>query len=93
MSRAGQQRNGAPGTGVQRSDNTRQFVIKIDNATAEQVIDLARREGTSTAEQIRLLIKWGLEAIRDRHDMNSTTRDYAQGAVDWLRAKAQGDTQ
>lgn len=60
--RAGQQRNISPGKGFQRSDDMRQFVIKIDNATAEQVIARARKERTSTAEQIRLLIEWGLEA-------------------------------
>lgn len=57
----GQQRNGTVGKGVQRGDQ-RQFVIKIDNITAEQVIGLAQAKGTSTAEQIRLLIEWGLEA-------------------------------
>jgi hypothetical protein len=59
--RAGQQVKGTPGRGVSRGDQ-RQFVIKIDNITAEQVIGLARLKGTSTAEQIRLLIEWGLEA-------------------------------
>ncbi len=59
--RAGQQINDAPGRGVKRGDQ-RQFVIKIDNITAEQVIGLAEKKGTSTAEQIRLLIEWGLEA-------------------------------
>ncbi len=59
--RDGQQINGKPGRGVQRGDQ-RQFVIKIDNITAEQVIGLAEKKGTSTAEQIRLLIEWGLEA-------------------------------
>lgn len=62
--RAGQQRNGTPAKGVQRYGDQRQFVIKIDTATAEEVIERARREGTSTAHQIRLLIEWGLEADR-----------------------------
>lgn len=62
--RLGQQINGAPGLGVRRGA-VRQFVIKIDNETADQVIARAEREGTSTAEQIRLLIEWGLEAAHD----------------------------
>jgi hypothetical protein len=57
----GQQRSGRPGLGVQHGSQ-RQFVIKIDTDTAEQVIERAQRLGTSTAEQIRLLIEWGLEA-------------------------------
>jgi hypothetical protein len=57
----GQQRNGTPGRGVSR-DGLRQFVIKIDHETADQVIARAAAHGTSTAEQIRLLIEWGLEA-------------------------------
>ena len=60
--RLGQQRNGTPANGVRRGKDVRQFVIKIDNETAEQVISRAREHGTSTAEQIRLLIEWGLEA-------------------------------
>ncbi len=54
--------NGEPGKGVQCGDGMRQFVIKIDNETADEVIARARAEGTSTAHQIRLLIEWGLEA-------------------------------
>ena len=60
--REGQQKNGMPGVGVKRYGDQRQFVIKIDTATADQVIERARVAGTSTAEQIRLLIEWGLEA-------------------------------
>lgn len=59
--RQGQQINGIPGTGVDRGAQ-RQFVIKVDHETADQIIARARRLGTSTAEQIRLLIEWGLEA-------------------------------
>jgi hypothetical protein len=61
----GQQKNGTPGEGVRLPRDVRQFVIKIDTATAEEVIARAKREGTSTAEQIRLLIEWGLEAEKD----------------------------
>lgn len=61
--RDGQQIRGEPGKGVQHG-HQRQFVIKIDTVTADEVIARARAEGTSTAEQIRLLIEWGLEAAR-----------------------------
>lgn len=57
----GQQISGKPGQGVDRGA-FRQFVIKIDHITADEVIARAEKEGTSTAEQIRLLIEWGLEA-------------------------------
>lgn len=61
--REGWQRNGTPGKGVRLAGDQRQFVIKIDNATAEEVIGHAQRTGVSTAHMIRLLIEWGLEAV------------------------------
>jgi hypothetical protein len=56
-----QQMKSGPGRGVAKGAQ-RQFVIVIDNETADQVIARANREGTSTAAQIRLLIEWGLGA-------------------------------
>ena len=50
-----------PGRGFQRG-KYRQFVIRIDPDTAEEVIALAEASGVRTAEQLRLLIEWGLEA-------------------------------
>lgn len=40
----------------------RTLVIKIDQETLEQIIARAKKAGTSKAEQVRLLLEWGLEA-------------------------------
>ena len=60
----GQQVNGTPGRGVVNGA-FRQFVIKIDHDTADEVIEIARQEKTSTAEAIRCLIEFGLEAVNE----------------------------
>jgi hypothetical protein len=40
----------------------RTLVIKIDHETLEQITARAAKAGTSKAEQVRLLLEWGLEA-------------------------------
>ena len=41
---------------------TSQCVVRLDDETFGQIRERAIREGTSFAEQIRLLVEWGLEA-------------------------------
>ncbi len=57
----GQQLRTGPAKGVQRG-SWRQLVVKIDSDTFEEIRARAERENTSMAEQVRLLIEWGLEA-------------------------------
>ncbi|MBO6858346.1 hypothetical protein [Roseibium sp.] len=42
----------------------RKVVLVLDDETFEQIRDMAIKDGTSFAEQIRLLVEWGLEAER-----------------------------
>jgi hypothetical protein len=50
-----------PAKGVLRSGR-RQLVVRLDDDQFEEVRSRAERCGTSVAEQVRLLIEWGLEA-------------------------------
>lgn len=52
-----------PGRGSKdkRQPGVTQLVIRLDDETFAQVRDRAVRAGTSVAEQMRLLIEWGLE--------------------------------
>ena len=58
----GVQQPGGPARGVEIAGGRRQVVVKMDTSQFEEVRDRALREGTSLAEQIRLLIEWGLES-------------------------------
>lgn len=59
--REGQQMKSGPARGVRRSDGTIQAVVKLDPDTFEAVRQRAVREETSFAEQVRILLEWGLE--------------------------------
>lgn len=50
--------------GVRRlkGGNCRQLIVRLDEETVEQIVARAEKENTSIAEQLRLLIEWGLEA-------------------------------
>jgi hypothetical protein len=61
MSRYGAQKSTGPAKGVARGAQ-RQVVIKMMRDQFDQVRNRAIREKTSVAEQIRLLIEWGLES-------------------------------
>ena len=52
-----------PAQGCKRRGDkaTTQIVIRMDDDTFNQVRDRASRERTSFAEQVRILIEWGLE--------------------------------
>lgn len=58
----GAQRYDGPAKGVRRSNGRRQVVIVMDDDQFDEVRALAEAQGTSTAEQLRNLIEWGLEA-------------------------------
>lgn len=58
----GQQLPSGPALGVKRGRDRRQVVIQMDTSQFEEVRARAVAKGTSLAEQIRLLIEWGLEA-------------------------------
>ncbi len=45
----------------------RQIVCAFDHDTFDAIRARAVREGTSFAEQVRLLCEWGLEAGKDDH--------------------------
>lgn len=64
----GAQRYDGPARGVRRANGRRQIVITMDEDQFEEVRALAEAEGTSTAEQLRNLIEWGLEAVETAHD-------------------------
>lgn len=49
------------GSGFRRCNMLR-HVCQFDEETFEQIKAMARKKGTSIAEQIRLLVEWGLEA-------------------------------
>lgn len=53
-----------PGRGAKdpRYPDHTQIIVRIDDETFQEIYDRACREGTSTSEQVRLLIEWGLEA-------------------------------
>jgi hypothetical protein len=46
----------------QHPDAMRKIGCAFDAETFHQVRDLAAKEGTSFAEQVRQLVEWGLEA-------------------------------
>lgn len=60
----GRQRPDGLARGVARGGR-RQCVIKMDQDQFEEVRALAEAEGISMAQQLRLLIEWGLEAASD----------------------------
>lgn len=43
----------------------RQVTIGFDDAQFGAIAELARREGTSFAEQVRTLCEWGLAEVKD----------------------------
>ena len=63
--RGGQiRRQKVPGRGsLHHSTETRRIVISFDEETFGEVRELALKAGTSFAEQARLLVEFGLEAI------------------------------
>lgn len=67
----GQQRPDGPAQGVERACGKRQVVVRMDTDQFAEVRALATEEGTSLAEQIRNLIEWGLEAVRDHREPHS----------------------
>ncbi|HMO09152.1 MAG TPA: hypothetical protein PKD10_16105 [Paracoccaceae bacterium] len=60
--RDGQQLPSGPARGVKIAGDRRQVVIKMDSDQFAEVRALAVANGISLAEQLRLLIEWGLEA-------------------------------
>lgn len=61
----GKQKNGTPAHGAPVPGGKRQVVVTMDTDQFEEVRARAVTEGTSFAEQIRNLIEWGLESVRD----------------------------
>jgi hypothetical protein len=63
--RAAIARRGEPAVGVinPKRPNLTQTVIGFDHETFATVRALAVKNGTSFAEQVRLLVEWGLEAV------------------------------
>lgn len=62
--REGQQLSSGPANGcaVPGRDGWKQLVVRMDEETFDEIRRRAIRENTSVAQQIRLLIEWGLEA-------------------------------
>lgn len=57
-------RQKVPGRGsLHHSTETRRIVVSFDEETFEEVRGLALKAGTSFAEQARLLVEFGLEAV------------------------------
>lgn len=57
-------RQKVPGRGsLHHSTETRRIVVSFDEETFGQVRELAVKAGTSFAEQARLLVEFGLEAV------------------------------
>jgi hypothetical protein len=53
-----------PGKGVSRTeDGPKRIVIGFDSETFDQVRELAKKSGTSFAEQTRQLVEFGLETV------------------------------
>lgn len=65
MRRDGIQNPNGPACGVAIAGTRRQLVIKCDADQFNEIRERAVREKTSMAEQIRLLLEWGLEAAND----------------------------
>lgn len=65
ITRATIYRRGEPAVGVinPKRPNQTQTVCSFDHDTFATVRALALKNGTSFAEQVRLLVEWGLEAI------------------------------
>lgn len=63
--RASIKRRGEPAIGVVNParPNQTQTVCSFDHETFATVRALAIKNGTSFAEQVRLLVEWGLEAV------------------------------
>lgn len=53
-----------PGCGVAIEGTRRQIVVRCDAIMFNEIHERATLEHTSLAEQIRLLLEWGLEADR-----------------------------
>lgn len=61
---SGTRRQKIPGMGsLHHSTETRRIVVSFDEETFWQVRGLAVKAGTSFAEQARLLVEFGLEAV------------------------------
>lgn len=45
--------------------NKRQLVIRIDDETLDEIVALAHTENVSVAEQVRVLIEFGLEDVKN----------------------------
>ncbi len=62
--REGQQLSSGPANGstCPGRDGWKQLVVRLDDETFNEIRERAIRENTSVAQQIRLLIEWGLEA-------------------------------
>lgn len=45
--------------------NKRQIVVRLDDDTFDEVLALAEHSNTSVAEQVRVLIEFGLEDVKE----------------------------
>lgn len=45
--------------------NKRQLIVRVDDDTFEEIAELAAAENVSVAEQIRVLIEFGLESVKE----------------------------
>lgn len=55
-----------PGNGLRRSENSLvRIVVGFDVETFDEIRSRALAQRTSFAEQVRLLVTWGLEAAQD----------------------------
>ena len=52
-----------PAKGVRKGCNVG-LVVRLDDETFDTIRERAVKHGTSVAEQIRLLIEWGLESAQ-----------------------------
>ena len=64
--RLGQPKGTGPAQGVPVGA-LRKIVIAVEHETFETLRNRAIRDNTSFAEQVRILIEWGLESERNNH--------------------------
>lgn len=54
----------AVGTGIKRPAGRRGIIVEFDEGTFEHIRRRALNQTTSFAEQVRMLVEWGLESVK-----------------------------
>lgn len=92
-----------PASGVSRRSGRRETMIALDSDQHEEIRALALTEQTSFAYQVRHLLDWGLDSLKERSKMKRPTQAlatleatralYAKRAEEFTKARLEGEAE